>query len=116
MRNIALLTGANGQIGKLLLKNLVKKYYVICLDNKYSKLKILKNCIKYKLDISNENDVKIFLNFLSKNKITRINTLINNAAIQNFESIENESFEDFMNVLKVNVGGSFLIKHSAFIF
>ena len=114
MRDIALLTGANGQIGKLLLKNLVKKkYYVICLDNKYSKLKILKNCIKYKLDISNENDVKVFFEFLSKNKITRINTLINNAAIQNFESIENESFEDFMNVLKVNVGGSFLfIKHS----
>lgn len=114
MKKIAILTGASGQIGKYLCKKLIKqKYFVICVDKKYSKVEILSDCIKYNLDICNTEEVSIFFNFLKKNKINRINTLINNAAIQNFESIENENFEDFMNVLKVNVGGSFLfIKYS----
>lgn len=110
MKKIVLLTGAKGQIGKQLIKKMLNlNYFVICVDKNYKKIHITNNYLKYNLDITKEIEVKKFFNFLQQKKIKKIDVLINNAAIQNFETIEKEKFEDFMNVLKVNIGGCFLL-------
>ena len=60
-------------------------------------------CAFYKLDITNEEDVKnIFSNY-------DIDILINNASLSNDNYIEEKTFDEFMNVVNVNLGGTYLM-------
>tara|TARA_B100000686_G_C16573359_1_gene854144 strand:+ start:194 stop:925 length:732 start_codon:yes stop_codon:yes gene_type:complete len=110
MRKYIIITGSKGQIGECLFEKLnSKENYLICIDSNYNKNIINNSYIKYKLDISKEKDVIKFFKFLKKNKINKVDSLINNAAIQFFKNIEKEDYNDFLEVLKVNVGGVFLM-------
>ena len=60
-------------------------------------------CILKQLDITCEEDVKEL--FDSHN----IDIVINNAALSNDNYIEDKSFDEFMNVVKVNLGGTYLV-------
>ena len=60
-------------------------------------------CIVKKLDITCENDVKKIFNEHS------IDIVINNASFSNDNYIENKSFDEFMDVVKVNLGGTYLV-------
>ena len=115
MRKYIIITGSKGQIGECLFEKLnLKENYLICIDSNYNKNIINNSYIKYKLDISKEKDVIKFFKFLKKNKINKVDSLINNAAIQFFKNIEKEDYNDFLEVLKVNVGGVFLMIKYAF--
>ena len=59
--------------------------------------------IIYKLDITNENNVKDVFNKFD------IDILINNSALCNDNYIEDKSYEEFMEVVKVNLGGTYLM-------
>ena len=60
-------------------------------------------CIVKKLDITCENDVKKIFDEHS------IDIVINNASFSNDNYIENKSFDEFMDVVKVNLGGTYLV-------
>ena len=68
------------------------------LNSKYST-----SIIKYKIDITNEENVKDIFNMYD------IDILINNAALSMDNYIEDKTIDEFMNVLKVNIGGTFLM-------
>jgi len=59
------------------------------------------------LDVSDPQSVKdAFLNI--KQKSGTIDIIINNAGISVFKPFEERTFDEFMKVLKVNIGGTFL--------
>jgi len=61
------------------------------------------NCIAKQLDITCEEDVKELF------ALHNIDIVINNASLSNDNYIEYKSFEEFMKVVKVNLGGTYLI-------
>lgn len=74
-------------------KNLCKE-----INSKYSV-----ECIVNKINIINEKDVKkIFEKY-------NIEILINNASLSKDNYINDKTFEEFMDVIKVNLGGTFLM-------
>lgn len=60
-------------------------------------------CFVNKMDITNEDDVKeVFDKY-------NIEILINNASLSNDNYLEDKSLDEFMNVVKVNLGGTYLM-------
>ena len=86
----------------LLLTYLTSEEKAFNLSN-YIKEKYSVKCIVKQLDITSEEDVKRL--FDSHN----IDIVINNASLSNDNYIEDKNFEEFMNVIKVNLGGTYLI-------
>lgn len=84
-------------IGYLTNESLANK---LCQDmnSKYN----VNNIVK-KIDITSEDDVK---NLFSEYDI---DILINNASLSMDDYIENKTFNEFMNVVSVNLGGTFLM-------
>ena len=84
-RNVCLITGGAGFLGKKYCDFLLKKNYtVLCVDNDNKNLQTVKsinskNFFVYKCDITKENNVKKL--FKKINKSFSVNILINNAAI-----------------------------------
>jgi len=120
MKNkIVLITGATGQLGRQYSKAFANEganVWISDLD--------INNCLALKkelpgkheaieLDVSQEkNVIECFQTIYKISK--KIDVIINNAGIAVFEPFEERKFEDFMNVMKVNAGGTFLmIKHGS---
>lgn len=61
----------------------------------------------FKMDVSNESSVKDLVVF-TLNTYKKINTLVNNAAVQVNKTIEITEFEEWNRQLAVNIGGVFL--------
>lgn len=61
------------------------------------------NCIARKIDITCEDDVKEMFNEYD------IDILINNASLSMDNYIEDKSFEEFMKVVEVNLGGTYMM-------
>ena len=61
------------------------------------------NCIAKKIDITCEDDVKEMFNEYD------IDILINNASLSMDNYIEDKSFDEFMKVVKVNLGGTYMM-------
>ena len=106
MKNI-IITGANGQLGKVFVSHLLesKKYKIYALDVSFTNLEIstdLLECIV--IDITNEQEVVNFFKSLDS-----IDILINNAGIGVFTPFEDRTAEDFMKVVDVNMKGTFLM-------
>ena len=118
-----LITGSNQGIGYQLSKYFIKKDFniILCARNKkklievekkLSKLKKKKQkIISYKLDISSEKQINLFLNKIFK-KFKRIDVLINCAGIYGPKGqFEKLSWSKWKQVIEINLLGSiYLIK------
>lgn len=106
---IAIITGANGQLGQSYLKTLVDLgYFVYAIDLNIDVIKLTERISPIKLDITNEDEVHSFY----KN-IDRVDVLINNAGIGVFTPFEQRTAKEFMQVMNVNLLGTFLMSQSA---
>ena len=106
---IAVLTGAAGQVGQSFLKTLTNEgYLVYAIDLNIEKINEAKNVKPIKLDITNEDKVHEFFNSL-----TSIDVIINNAGIGVFTPFENRTAKEFMQVMNVNLLGTFLMAQGA---
>lgn len=104
----AILTGANGQLGKAYLNTLVEdNYYVHAIDLNVNDIEARQNVQIIKLDITNEDEVHRFF----KN-INKLDVLINNAGIGVFTPFEQRTAEEFIQVMNVNLLGTFLMSQS----
>lgn len=109
-------TGAAGQLGtEIVRKYILEGYLVWCCDisesvmmDKFVQSDIDINKIRMLgFDIGSPEQVKEAFNKI-RSESSKIDILINNAAIAVFEPYFDRSFDDFMNVLRINVGGTFL--------
>lgn len=78
-----------------LVKEDIKKNYNIEIDN-------------FKCDLKEESDIKALYNFINE-KYGKIDILINNAALSLDNEFEFKTKDEFMEVLEVNVVGTFLM-------
>lgn len=110
---VVLITGGTGGIGevtaKLFLEEGAKVAIVGTNDEKLEKAKSeLGDVLTIRADVSKEEDVK---NYVEKTveKFGKIDIFFNNAGIEGkVKPLENQTVEDFKNVLDVNVIGVFL--------
>lgn len=111
---MVLITGAAQGLGKSLALTFAKNKYDLLLTYLTNEEKALElqekikekynvNCIVKQLDITCEYDVKELFNEHN------IDIVINNASLSRDNFIEEKSFEEFMEVVKVNIGGTYLI-------
>lgn len=109
-----LVTGGAKGLGAAIVETLAKNNYNIIIGymNSYEDACKLKNKIKSKynvlcyvnkIDITCEEDVKNVFNKYD------IDILVNNASLSCDNYIEDKSFDEFMNVVKVNLGGTYLM-------
>lgn len=122
MNKTVLITGGNRGIGKACAEKFAKKKYNIIINyinndieanktKKYLEQNYQTKVTLLKGDISNEETVINLINKLKENNIT-IDTLINNAGIAIDNDIENKTSEEFMQVIKTNLLGTYLMsKH-----
>ena len=110
-----LVTGASGQLGQKFCLSLASEGAQICaadIDDKgcdklLNQLHNKNIHSSVSMDISSPDSVKDAFYYLSKNDIFP-DVIINNAGIAVFSSFEDRDFDDFMKVMRVNVGGTFL--------
>lgn len=106
---IAIITGVNGQLGNAYLNTLVNEnYYVYAIDLNINGMECTENTKPIQLDITNEDAVHSFYKDINK-----VDILINNAGIGVFTSFEQRTAKEFMQVLNVNLLGTFLMSQSA---
>lgn len=111
---MVLITGGAQGLGKSIALIFAQNKYDLLITYLTSKEKALElqkeiiekyevKCIVKKLDITCEEDVKEMFNSYN------IDIVINNASLSNDNYIEEKSFNEFMDVIKVNLGGTYLM-------
>jgi len=109
MKKNAIVTGANGQVGKAFVRGLAEKgYFVYAIDVNTNDIQTSDNIKPVKLDISDEKKVHLFFK-----TVHSVDVLVNNAGIGVFTSFENRTAEEFKRVLNVNLLGAFLMAQSS---
>ena len=109
-----LVTGGSQGLGKSLVNVFVSNQYNVIIGYLSNKDKALKlcdevngkynvNCVAKRIDITCKDDVKNMFNEFD------IDILINNASLSMDNYIEDKSFEEFMKVVEVNLGGTFIM-------
>ena len=118
MNRIMVITGGTSGIGKYLTKRFSKDDYIYVLSKDIEKIRKTKeelnsNKIEFiKCDLTNEADIKNAFKIISKQS-EYIDVLINNAAYDKMNKIENYEIEEFEKVVKTNlIGKTFCIKHA----
>lgn len=104
---VALITGAASDIGKSIAIALNEIGYDLVLlyhNKEIEYLDKLNNAKVFKCDLRNENEIKDTINTVDK-----IDVLINCAATYRDNEIKDKTKEEFMNVLEVNLVGTFLV-------
>ncbi len=121
-----LITGATQGIGANLAYKMANLGYNLCLTyctNQKKLEKIKKDienkyqvkCLILKCDLKNEAEIKEVINLITKEYKT-LDVLINNAATYHDNEIKDKTKEEFMEVLEVNVVGTFLVtKYASYI-
>ena len=113
---VALITGASNGIGAETSKLFPKeRCSIILTDKNFDKAKHLRdeiskfnpNCIALKLDVTSEQN---WIEAIQKsvNIFSEINILVNNAGIYSRKSIEQTELNEFEEIIKVNLNGTFL--------
>ncbi len=108
-----LLTGASGGLGYKLAEYLLNKNYcVIMLYNTHDNLDKLvskyPNSLKYKIDITNEDEIIKLKKYLDSINI-KIDILINNAGIDHVSDVSLKNKNTFTKVYEVNAVSAFLM-------
>jgi len=112
---IVLVTGATGQLGYQFCQSFAREGAIVWVsdlemnkcDDIISKIDNSDKCFSIELDVSNPMSVKKA--FAEIEKLTGSpDIIINNAGIAVFTPFEERNFDEFMNVMKVNTGGTFL--------
>lgn len=109
-----LVTGGSQGLGKSLVEVFAANQYNVIvgyLNNKDKALKLCDNvngkhnvnCIAKKIDITCKDDVKNMFNDYD------IDILINNASLSMDNYIEDKSFGEFMKVVEINLGGTYMM-------
>jgi 3-oxoacyl-[acyl-carrier protein] reductase len=105
----AIITGANGQLGKAFTDALVEKgYFVYAVDLSIEEIVSSHHVKPIKLDITKEKEVHSFFS-----SVTDLEVLINNAGIGVFTPFEDRTAKEFKKVMEVNLLGSFLMAQSS---
>ncbi len=106
---IAILTGSNGQLGQSYLNTLLSlNYFVYAIDLAIDKIPQTDQIKTIKLDITNEEEVHSFYKSIDK-----LDVLINNAGIGVFTPFEQRTAKEFIEVMNVNLLGTFLMAQGA---
>jgi 3-oxoacyl-[acyl-carrier protein] reductase len=109
MKNIAIVTGANGQLGSVFSEALIKKgYFVYAVDINVENINTSDNIQPVELDITNEMSVHKFFS-----SIQDLDVLVNNAGIGVFTPFEDRTAAEFKKVMEVNLLGAFLMSQSS---
>lgn len=116
MKKTALITGASGGLGLALANIMSNDYNLVLTYNTNEKtLKDLEQKLKdvtkikiIKCDLTNEEDIKNLVEE-SINEFSKIDVLINNAAMCYDEPVELKTKETFMKVLDINLVAPFLL-------
>ena len=118
MRRVALITGCSKGIGKELALELARDGFDIIGTYNTSKkeIELLKDKIDligvnfdyYKLDLTKDDEIDNFLDIINT-KYSKIDLLINNAALSIDNEFEFKTKKEFMNVLEVNLVGPFVL-------
>ena len=104
MKNIVV-SGASRGIGFALVNYFANKgYRVLALSRNIASLEKIgnNNVVAFQADITNENDLKKVSNYISNNW-KEVHILINNAGKLVHKSFDETSYQDFLDVYKVNV-------------
>ena len=112
---VAVITGgANGIGSKVAIAFAKNGAHVIITDkNKINAKKIINEinefgkAIFFQMDVSNELNWKNFIKFLDKNKIHKIDVLVNNAGVYYGKDILKVSSNDFQKLISINLLGTF---------
>ena len=104
MKNI-IITGASNGIGKAIAKSLRKKYHIINIDIVENKMD---GVDFYKCDISDKGQLLKTINKIKSN-IDSLYALINNAAIFSHKILEKQTFEEWENILSVNLTAPYIL-------
>ena len=116
---VVVITGASRGLGKTLAYHFAKIGCKLIIT--YNTSKFLSKSVKediecqygvevssIKCDLTNELDIINLVDFV-KNKYQKVDILINNAALSLDNDLHNKTKNEFMNVLEVNVVGTFLM-------
>jgi len=116
---VAVITGAASGIGKAAATKFAKENYVVALFDKSEAMgevgQSLRNkgydCLDYRGDVASPKEVATFIDQVIT-KFGRIDVLNCNAGIVVVKPLEDTSFDEFVAVSNVNIGGTFLFcKH-----
>ena len=118
MRKVALVTGCAKGIGREIILELARHGYDVIgtYNTSIEEIETLKKQIDiigvkyyfYKLDLLNDNEINTFCDNIN-NSFSHIDLLINNAALSLDNEFESKTSDEFIDVLKVNVVGPFLL-------
>lgn len=104
MKNI-IITGASKGIGRVIAKSLRKKYHIINIDIVENKMD---GVDFYKCDISDKSQLIKTIEKIKIN-IDSLYVLINNAAIFSHKILEKQTFEEWENILSVNLTAPYIL-------
>lgn len=113
MKKVLVTGGARG-LGKSICHMFDKHGYMVIINYNHSEddaIKLrdeLNNALIYKADVSNEEEVKDMLDAIKKD-VGNIDCIINNAGICKDNSLDSKTSEEFMDVIKVNLVGTYLV-------
>ncbi|MGC8571350.1 SDR family NAD(P)-dependent oxidoreductase [Caldivirga sp.] len=113
MKKVVIVTGAARGIGNATARLFAEEgYSVVALD--VIEGEVDKSIMDFvKCDVSREEEVMKTVNYIA-NKYGKIDVLVNNAGVLLVKPIEEITWNEFINVVSVNLGGIFLmIKHVA---
>ena len=118
MKKIAIVTGCAKGIGKEIALELARDGYSVIgtYNTSLEEIKLLENKVKmigvnfypYKLDLLDNDSIDSFLNYI-RNNYDHIDLIINNAALSLDNEFEYKTSDEFMDVLKVNLVGPFIL-------
>ena len=106
---IAILTGANGNLGSNFLRSLRElDYFIYAVDKEIGEIKAEEFVESVQLDITDEKKVKDFYSTISS-----LDLLVNNAGVGVFTPFEERTADEFKMVTDVNLLGTFLMAQGA---
>ena len=115
-----LVTGSSRGIGKSIIELFASNGHNVIINYNKSDKDYIKNIestikekykvdvISVKCDVSSEEEVKYMFDIIKKH-FSKLDCIVNNAGIAKDSRIEEKSSEEFLNVIKVNLLGTFLV-------